>query len=229
MVTVPIYSHLFPVPIYSPHLFPNFFVPVPGVDSMEELNCYLGRRCLEDLQRRVRGKSGTKQELLREDQAAFLPLPAAPFDACRKASTAADRLSLVRFDANDYSVPVCYAHHPVVVKGYPDKVLICRQDAVIASFARRFSLKFLSNSWVVHVWFFRYFFQKPIIRFWEKYPVWSLFGILPRIQVRNINNRAIVWSIQNLRERKQCSSESRSSIRDELHTPHPDPRFHNPL
>lgn len=115
----------------------NFFVPVPEVDSMEELNCYLGRRCLEDLQRRVRGKSGTKHELLWEDQAAFLPLPAAPFDACRKVSTTADRLSLVRFDANDYSVPVRYAHHPVVVKGYPDKVLICRQDAVIAKHARR--------------------------------------------------------------------------------------------
>jgi len=115
----------------------NFFVPVPEVDSLEELNCYLAQRCLEDLQRRVRGKRGTKHELLLEDQAAFLPLPATAFDACRKASTAADRLSLVRFDANDYSVPVRYAHHPVVVKGYPDKVLICRRDAVIAEHTRR--------------------------------------------------------------------------------------------
>lgn len=107
----------------------NFFVPVPEVDSVEELNCYLGRR--------VRGKSGTKRERLIEDQAAFLPLPAAPYDACRTVSTRADRLSLVRFDANDYSVPVRYAHHEVTVKGYVDTVLICRDDEVIAEHARR--------------------------------------------------------------------------------------------
>ena len=114
----------------------NFFVPVPEVDSWEELNWLLGRHCVEDLERYVRGKGGTKKEMLREDQAAFLPLPAAPFDACRKASTTADRLSLVRFDANDYSVPVHCAHHPVIVKGYPDKVLIFRHNAVIAEHAR---------------------------------------------------------------------------------------------
>lgn len=114
----------------------NFFVPVPEVNSWKELNWLLGRHCLEDLERTVRGKAGTKKEMLRDDQAAFLPLPASPFDACRKASTTADRLSLVRFDANDYSVPVCYAHHDVSVKGYPDKVLICRRDAVIAEHDR---------------------------------------------------------------------------------------------
>ena len=114
----------------------NFFVPVPQVDSWQELNQVLERQCLEGLERRVRGKSGTKKEMLREDQAAFLPLPAVPFDACRKAATRTDRLSLVRFDTNDYSVPVHYAHHAVLVKGYSDRVLICRNDAVIAEHAR---------------------------------------------------------------------------------------------
>ncbi len=114
----------------------NFLVPVPQVDSWQELNRALERQCLEDLERRVRGRGRIKKEMLLEDQAAFLPLPAVPFDACRKAATRADRLSLVRFDANDYSVPVHYAHHAVVVKGYPDRVLICRNDGVIAEHAR---------------------------------------------------------------------------------------------
>ena len=114
----------------------NFFVPVPEVNSWKELNWLLGRRCLEDQKRRVRGKAGTKADLLREDQAAFRALPAAPFDACRKVSTTANRLSLVRFDSNDYSVPVHWAHHPVVVKGYPDTVRICRGDTVIAEHPR---------------------------------------------------------------------------------------------
>ena len=71
-----------------------------------------------------------------EDQAAFLPLPETPFDACKKASTTADRLSLVRFDCNDYSVPVRWAHYPVVVKGYAKKLLTCRREIIIAEHRR---------------------------------------------------------------------------------------------
>ena len=54
-------------------------------------------------------------------------VPPSPFGACRKASTFASSLSLVRFDSNDYSVPVRCAHHPVVVKGCVDRVDICFQ------------------------------------------------------------------------------------------------------
>lgn len=114
----------------------NYFVPVPEVESFEELNAYLEQRCREDMERKLRGKGATKKELLKEDQAAFLPLPEAPFDACRKASTTVNRLSLVRFDDNDYSVPVRYAHHTVVVKGYVDRVRICRKDVVLAEHTR---------------------------------------------------------------------------------------------
>ena len=86
--------------------------------------------------RTLRGKKGTKAELLKDDQEAFLPLPATPFDACKKASTTANRLSLVRFDCNDYSVPVRCAHHTVMVKGYTEIVRIFRKDTLIAKHER---------------------------------------------------------------------------------------------
>jgi len=114
----------------------NFFVPVPAVESFEELNGYLEQRCRDDLKRRLRGKSATKGELLKQDQAAFYELPSGRFDACRRTSTTVNSLSLVRFDCNDYSVPVRYAHRPVVAKGYVDRVFICKDDAVIARHAR---------------------------------------------------------------------------------------------
>ena len=47
-------------------------------------------------------------------------------------STRVDKLSLVRFDSNDYSVPVRYAHHEVAVKGSVDRVRVCRKDQVLA-------------------------------------------------------------------------------------------------
>ncbi len=114
----------------------NYFVPVPQVKDFDELNAYLEQCCRADLDRRVRGKRAPKKELLKEDQAAMLSLPAAPFDASRKVSTAADKFSLVRFDCNDYSVPVRYAHHAVVVKGYVDHVRICRRDSILAEHQR---------------------------------------------------------------------------------------------
>jgi len=114
----------------------NYFVPVPQVRDMAELNTQLRQRCVEDRERRLRGQTGTKAQLLLDDQKAFLPLPTTPFEACRKFSTAASSLSLVRFDRNDYSVPVRWAHHPIVAKGYFDRVVLCADGGDVAQHTR---------------------------------------------------------------------------------------------
>ena len=46
------------------------------------------------------------------------PLPAAPYEACDKRSTRVTSMSLVRYRANDYSVPVEWGHREVLVKGF---------------------------------------------------------------------------------------------------------------
>jgi transposase len=115
----------------------KFFVPVPQVRDLDELNERLVEQCRQDLQRKLRGQPASKAALLEEDRAAFLPLPAAPFDACVKAAGQANSESLVRFDTNDYSVPTAFAHHnDLLVKGYVDRVEVCRGERVIARHAR---------------------------------------------------------------------------------------------
>jgi transposase len=116
----------------------NFMVPVPQVTgkNMEGWNEQLVAKCEEDLQRKLRGKNATKAQLLAEDKTHFRPLPASPFDACLKQSTTATSLSLVRFDTNDYSVPTEWAHHPVVVKGYIDRVDVFYREKRIATHRR---------------------------------------------------------------------------------------------
>jgi transposase len=114
----------------------NFFVPVPEADDLDELNKKLVSMCHDDMGRRLRGKSGTKAELIVEDRQVFLPLPPSPFDACRKQPTRANSLSLVRFDDNDYSVPVAYAHHEILIKGYVDRVALCHGPRVVAEHKR---------------------------------------------------------------------------------------------
>ena len=114
----------------------NYFVPVPQVRDLAELNTQLHQRCVADRERRLRGQPGPKAQLLLDDQKAFLPLPATPFEACRRVSTTASSLSLVRFDGNDYSVPVRWAHHPIVAKGYFDRVVLCGDGQEVAQHAR---------------------------------------------------------------------------------------------
>jgi transposase len=122
----------------------NYMVPVPEVQSIEELNHMLTERCRNELKRKLRGKSASKAELLEQERSSFLALPPIPFDACRKVSTTASSLSLVRFDSNDYSVPVRYGHRPVVVKGYVDRVEVFFKDEKIASHKRLWSKENIS-------------------------------------------------------------------------------------
>ena len=132
----------------------NFLVPVPQVQDLDELNASLVALCQEDLKRRLRGKTGTKAELLQQDKAAFLDLPSAPFDACRKQSTTASSLSLVRFDDNDYSVPVSYAHHDILIKGYVNRVVLCHRETMVAEHKR---------SWAKEGIFFDYVHYLPLL------------------------------------------------------------------
>jgi transposase len=132
----------------------NFFVPVPQADDLDELNKKLASMCNDDMERCLRGKSGTKAERIVEDRQVFLPLPPCAFDACRKQPTRANSLSLVRFDDNDYSVPVAYAHHEILIKGYVDRVTLCHGPRVIAEHQR---------SWGKEGVFFNYLHYLPLL------------------------------------------------------------------
>lgn len=114
----------------------SFLVPVPEVASLVALNETLAERCRADLDHRTRGKSGTKGELLVEDQAAFLPLPKQPFEARRIEQASADSQSLVRFDTNSYSVPVRYAHRQITVVATVEEVRLVYEDRLIACHRR---------------------------------------------------------------------------------------------
>jgi hypothetical protein len=84
----------------------------------------------------VRGKEGIKKQRLEEERSMLLPLPATAFEACRRQSTTASSLSLVRFDNNDYSVPVAFAHHPIVAKGSCREVILSHVGEVVARHRR---------------------------------------------------------------------------------------------
>ena len=116
----------------------NFMVPIPHFASWEAFNEHLEAKCRTNRERTLRRHSETIGERFERDRRAFLPLPAAPYDACDKRSTRVTSLSLVRYQTNDYSVPTRYGHREVLLKGYVDEVVICCGSEEIARHRRSY-------------------------------------------------------------------------------------------
>ena len=115
----------------------TFLVPVPAArGGLGPLNADLEARCRADLARRPWGKPATKAELLEQERPALLPLPAEAFVAARVEPRSVDSLSLVGFDANQYSVPTGFAHRRVTVVGTVDAVRVVAGDRVVATHRR---------------------------------------------------------------------------------------------
>jgi hypothetical protein len=116
----------------------NVCVPIPKVDSLDELNDRLEEKCKKYLSHQIRGKEAPVGELLRHDQKGLYPLPGYPFDPCKRTTGRVDRYSTVRFDTNSYSVPVCYCGKEVSIKAGPETIFIYWDGACIAQHRRCF-------------------------------------------------------------------------------------------
>jgi hypothetical protein len=113
-------------------------VPIPHAASFAELNARLLECCRRRLNDRLRGHDETIGERLVRDQAALLPLPPAPYEACEKKAARVSSLSLVRYRGNDYSVPTAYGHREVLVRGYVHEVVIACAAEEIARHPRSY-------------------------------------------------------------------------------------------
>lgn len=116
----------------------TILTPIPAAATWEALNDLIRARCLQRRGDHIRGSVGTIGERLVADVAAFLPLPAAAFDCCRVVPGRVTSQSLVRFQTNDYSVPVAYGHREVLIKAYVHAVVLCHGAEVIARHERTY-------------------------------------------------------------------------------------------
>lgn len=87
----------------------NTCVPVPKVESMEELNCLLREKCRKYLSHQIRGKKNNVDSMLAEEKEKLYPLPKYPFDPCKRSTGRVDRFCTIRFDSNNILCPVSFA------------------------------------------------------------------------------------------------------------------------
>lgn len=84
----------------------RFMVPRPEVESYEELNRYLLKRCIGDDNRRVKGESRSIGEMWQAEKPHLRPLPNHRYDCSRTINVSLNRYSQVEIETNRYSVPV---------------------------------------------------------------------------------------------------------------------------
>ena len=114
----------------------NFMVPLPRFASWDDFNDWLEEQCRKRHADLLRGHTETIGQRLQRDLQAMAELPPAPFDACEQATGQVSSQSLVRYQTNDYSVPVAHGHRDVWVRGYVDQVVIGCGGEIIARHPR---------------------------------------------------------------------------------------------
>lgn len=110
----------------------NFLVPLPAVDSFEELNAYLLARCQAEDRRTVQGQKQTIGEAWAIEQPLLRPLPEHDFVCCVTREVKLNPYSQVVFETNRYSVPTDQAYPNLVLRAFPFRIEILHGDQVLA-------------------------------------------------------------------------------------------------
>jgi len=115
----------------------NWMVPVPKVESLEELNLMLKARCIAEGERKVSGQSETIEVAFLREKSALLKMPPRRFDTgTARGGVIADSFQTVIYESNRYSVPHRFVGKPLRVRAYMDKVVIAASSEVVAEHKR---------------------------------------------------------------------------------------------
>jgi transposase len=108
----------------------NHLVPVPEVDSLDELNARIQRWDADDDARRIGSRPRTVGEMFAVEASLLAPLPTEPFETGRWFTPRVDRYGQITVRNNRYSVPVrligrrvrvlLHASHLVVYDGHAE-------------------------------------------------------------------------------------------------------------
>jgi hypothetical protein len=114
----------------------NFLVPVPQAADLAALNAALRAACLADQQRVMAGRTEPIGTLLVAERAALLPLPDRPGEVGILREVLVRRTGHVRFETNEYSVPVRYVGWRLSLRADPAAVRLYAGEELVAEHPR---------------------------------------------------------------------------------------------
>ncbi|WP_240033885.1 IS21 family transposase [Oceanobacillus profundus] len=117
----------------------NALVPVPVVQSLDELNDHLLSWCLKEAEhRKVPYSKETVKQMWNKEKEYLRPLPEQRFEACKLVSCQVNKTSLITIETNKYSVPCKYVGQAVWAKIFVDQIIVVAQNQVIAKHPRSY-------------------------------------------------------------------------------------------
>jgi transposase len=117
----------------------NFLVPAPKVSSIDELNEELWKDCLKYRKKHKVQSRSNPVNIMYEEELSFLKtVPPFRFDTSKTDVVSVGDFSTIKFDKNEYSVPIKYLRKDLTVKGYGNHLSILHQGIEVAHYSRNY-------------------------------------------------------------------------------------------
>ncbi len=114
----------------------TYLVPVPEVDSFDELNLRLARETAAEERKHRARQTDTVGQRFAAERPLLAPLPIRPFLACTRHPVRASAQALVAFDGSRYSVPVRHAGAALWLRAYATTVELWTATTIVTRHPR---------------------------------------------------------------------------------------------
>ncbi len=125
----------------------NYFVPLPEGSDLETINVRLRENCQVDQQRIMAGRAEPIEKRLAFERAQLGPLPAHAPEVGVVAEVLVHSTGRVRFQTNDYSVPIQYAYQRLTLKADPFRVRLYAGQELVADHPRCYDKRQVIEDW----------------------------------------------------------------------------------
>ena len=125
----------------------NYLVPLPEGAALEAINADLRVCCLSDQQRTMARRTDPIATRLAFERSTLGPLPTHAPELALVVEVLAHSTGRVRFQTNDYSVPIQYAYQRVTLKADPFRVRLYAGSELIADHPRCYEKRQVIEDW----------------------------------------------------------------------------------
>ena len=125
----------------------NYLVPIPEGANLEAINDRLREQCLADQRRTMAQRDESISMRLERERACLGPLPAHAPELGLVVEVLVRSTGRVRFQTNDYSVPIQYAYQRLTLKADPFRVRLFDGAEQIAEHVRCYEKRQVIEDW----------------------------------------------------------------------------------
>ncbi len=125
----------------------NYLVPLPEGADLETINTDLRANCLVDQQRIMAGRTDPIATRMALERTYLGPLPPHPPDLSPMVEVLVHSTGRVRFQTNDYSVPIQYVYQRLTLKADPFRVRLFAGEELVADHPRSYEKRQVIEDW----------------------------------------------------------------------------------